>query len=156
MELLQSLKSVKSEYDHVHEALEQARETGYGVIIPEPEEMRLEEPQIVSKGGRYSVRLKASAPAIHMFRTRVETEVSPAVGGEKASEEIVSFLLQGYDGDINRIWESNIFGKSLYDIAEEGLTSKLSRMPANIRNRLKNTIQRLVNDGGYSLICIIL
>lgn len=156
MELLRSLRTVKAEYDHIHEALEQARETGYGVVFPEPEEMVLEEPQIISRGGRYSVRLKASAPAIHMFRTNVETEVSPAVGGEKASEEIVSFLLQGFDGDINRIWESNIFGKSLYDIAEEGLTAKLSRIPPNIRNRLRVTVQRLVNDGGYGLICIIL
>ncbi len=156
MELLRSLRSVKSEYDHVHEALVQARETGYGVILPEPEEMTLQEPQIVSKGGRSSVRLKASAPAIHLFRTDVETEVSPVVGGEKASEEIISFLLQGFDGDVNRIWESNIFGKSLYDIAEEGLTAKLQRIPPNIRNRLRVTVQRLVNDGGYGLICIIL
>ena len=156
MELLRSLKTVKLEYDHVHEALEQARETGYGIIMPGPEEMELEEPKIISRGGRYSVRLKASAPAIHLFKTQVETEVSPAVGGEKASEQIVSFLLQGFDGDINRIWESNIFGKSLYDIAEEGLTTKLHRMPPNIRNRLRTTVQRLVNDGGYSLICIII
>lgn len=156
MDLLRSMKQIKSEYDHVHEALVQARETGYGVIMPGPEEMVVEEPQIVSKGGRYSVRLKASAPAIHLFRTDVETEVTPAVGGERASEEIVSFLLQGYDGDINRIWESNIFGKSLYDIAEEGLSSKLHRIPQNIRNRLRITVQRLVNDGAYGLICIIL
>ena len=156
MELLRSLGRLKTEYDHVHEALEQARETGYGIIMPGPEELELEEPKIISRGGRYSVRLKASAPAIHLFRTQVETEVSPAVGGEKASEQIVSFLLQGFDGDINRIWESNIFGKSLYDIAEEGLTAKLQRMPPNIRARLRNTIQKLVNDGGYSLICIVL
>ena len=156
MELLRSLKSVKTEYDHVHEALEQARQTGYGIIMPGPDEMELEEPKIISRGGRYSVRLKASAPAIHLFRTQVETEVSPAVGGEKASEQIVNFLLQGFDGDINRIWESNIFGKSLNDIAEEGLTAKLQRMPPNIRKRLQGTIQRLVNDGGYGLICIVL
>ncbi|MCC8356323.1 MAG: stage IV sporulation protein A [Oscillospiraceae bacterium] len=156
MELLRSLKSLKQEYDHVHEALTQARETGYGIIMPGPEDMVLEEPKIISRGGKYSVRLKASAPAIHLFQTQVETEVSPAVGGEKASEQIVSFLLQGFDGDINRIWESNIFGKSLYDIAEDGLTTKLHRMPNNIRNRLRTTIQRLVNDGGYSLICIII
>lgn len=156
MELMRSIKSLKSEFDHVHKALEQAKETGYGVILPESEEMVLEEPQIVTRGGRQSVRLKASAPAIHLFRTMVETEVSPAVGGEKASEEIVSFLLQGFDGDINRIWESNIFGKSLYDIAEEGITAKLGSIPSNIRKRLRVTVQRLVNDGGCSLICIIL
>ena len=156
MELLRSLRTIKTEYDHVHEALEQVRETGYGVIRPGPEDMVLEEPQIVSRGGRYSVRLKASAPAIHLFQTQVETEVSPAVGGEKASEEIVSFLLQGFDGDMNRIWESNIFGKSLYDIAEDGLTAKLHRMPLNVRNRLRITMQKLVNDGGCGLICFIL
>lgn len=156
MELLRSLRSVKSEYDHVHEALAQARETGYGVILPEPEDMVLEEPQIITRGGRHSVRLKASAPAIHLFQTTVETEVSPVVGGEKASEEIVSFLLQGFDGDINRIWESNIFGKSLYDIAEDGITAKLHRIPPNVQKRLRVTVQRLVNDGGYGLICIIL
>lgn len=156
MMLLRSLKNVKAEYDNVHEALEQAWETGYGVVMPTADQMALAEPQIVSRGGRYSVKLKASAPAIHMIRTDVETEVSPAVGGEKASEEIVSFLLQGFDGDVNKIWESNIFGKSLYDIAEEGLTTKLRRMPPNVRNRLRITIQRLVNDGGYGLICIII
>ena len=156
MELLRSLKSVKAEYDHVHEALCQARETGYGVIMPGPEEMILEEPKIISRGGKYSVRMKASAPAIHLLQTQVETEVSPAVGGERASDEIVSFLLQEFDGDINRIWESNIFGKSLYDIAEEGISAKLQRMPGNVRNRLRITVQRLVNDGGYSLICFIL
>lgn len=156
MELMRSMRSLKSEYDHVHEALEQAKETGYGVILPEPEEMVLEEPQIITRGGRHSIRLKASAPAIHLFQTQVETEVSPAVGGEKASEEIMSFLLQGFDGDVNRIWESNIFGKSLYDIAEDGINAKLSSIPPNIRKRLRVTVQRLVNDGGYSLICIIL
>lgn len=156
MDLLRSLRTVKAEYDHVHEALAQVRETGYGIIKPGTEEMVLQEPQIVTRGGKYSVRLKASAPAIHLFQTQVETEVSPAVGGEKASEEIVSFLLQGFDGDVNRIWESNIFGKSLYDIAEEGLSAKLQRMPPNIRNRLRTTIQKVVNDGGYGLICFIL
>ena len=156
MELMRSMKSLRQEYEHVHDALRQVRETGYGVILPEPGDMVLEEPQIITRGGRHSIRLKASAPAIHLFGTQVETEVSPAVGGEKASEEIVSFLLQGFQGDINRIWESNIFGKSLYDIAEDGLTAKLHSIPPNIQKRLRLTIQRLVNDGGYSLICIIL
>ncbi len=156
MELMRSMRALKTEFDHVHDALAQARETGYGVILPSSEEMVLEEPQIVTRGGRHSIRLRASAPAVHLLRTQVETEVSPAVGGEKASEEIVSFLLQGFDGDINRIWESNIFGRSLYELAEEGLTAKLHSIPPNIQKRLRLTVQRLVNDGGYSLICIIL
>lgn len=156
MELLRSLKAVKAEYDNVHAAIEQANETGYGLVMPTPEQMVLHEPQIVSRGGHYSVKLKAAAPALHIIRTDVETEVSPAVGGEKASEEILGFLLQGFDGDVTKIWDSNIFGKSLYDIAEEGLTTKLRRMPPNVRSRLRITMQRVVNDGAYGLICIII
>lgn len=156
MELLRSLKAVKAEYDNVHAAIEQANETGYGLVMPTPEQMVLHEPQIISRSGRYSIKLKAAAPALHIIRTDVETEVSPAVGGEKASEEILGFLLQGFDGDVTKIWDSNIFGKSLYDIAEEGLTTKLRRMPPNVRNRLRVTMQRVVNDGAYGLICIII
>ncbi len=156
MQLLRSLKAVKAEYDNVHAAIEQANETGYGLVMPTPEQMVLHEPQIVSRSGHYSVKLKAAAPALHIIRTDVETEVSPAVGGEKASEEILGFLLQGFDGDVTKIWDSNIFGKSLYDIAEEGLTTKLRRMPPNVRNRLRVTMQRVVNDGAYGLICIII
>ncbi|MCD8373965.1 MAG: stage IV sporulation protein A, partial [Oscillospiraceae bacterium] len=127
----------------------------YGIVMPTPEEMRLAEPEIVRQGGRYGVRLKAGAPAIHMIQTEIETEVSPALGGEKASEEIVSFLLQGYEGDTSRIWESNIFGKSLYDIAEEGLTGKITRLPEATRNKLRETLQRIINEGSGGLICII-
>jgi len=156
MELLRSLKSMKKEYDNLHEAICQANESGYGLVMPTPEQMVLHEPQIISRGGRYSVKLKAAAPALHIIRTDVETEVSPAVGGEKASEEILGFLLQGFDGDSTKIWDSNIFGKSLYDIAEEGLTSKLRKMPPNIQKRMRQTIQRVVNDGAYSLICFII
>ena len=102
------------------------------------------------------MRLKASAPSIHMMMTNIETEVTPALGGEKASEEIMGFLLQGFDGDVSRIWESNIFGKSLYDIAEEGLEAKIKRMPPSVQNKLRCTMQRIVNEGSGGLICIIL
>ena len=156
MELLRSMKGIKAEYESIHEALEQARETGYGLVMPTPDQMVLHEPQIVSRGGRYSVKLKAGAPALHIIKTDVETEVSPAVGGEKASEEILGFLLQGFDGDASKIWDSNIFGKSLYDIAEEGVSAKLRKMPANIQNRLRGTMQRVINDGAYSVICIVI
>lgn len=156
MDLLRSMKTVKEQYDHLHEALQQAEETGYGLVMPTPEQMILHDPQIVSRGGHYSVKLKAGAPALHIIRTDVETEVSPAVGGEKASEEILGFLLQGFDGDVRRIWESNIFGKSLYDIAEEGLSTKLRRMPVNVQNRLRSAVQKVVNDGAYSIICIVI
>ena len=155
MTLLTHMREIKTDYDHISDALRSVRETGYGVVMPLPGELKLEEPQIVRTGGRYSVRLKASAPSIHMMMTNIETEVTPALGGEKASEEIMGFLLQGFDGDVSRIWESNIFGKSLYDIAEEGLESKIKRVPAPVRNKLRNTMQRIVNEGSGSLICIV-
>ena len=112
--------------------------------------------QIVRQGGKYSVKLKANAPAIHMFKTNVETEVTPAIGGESASEDIINFLLQGFDGDINRIWQSNIFGKSLNDIAEEGLMAKIEALPENARGKLRETIERVINEGSGGLICILL
>ena len=156
MELLRSVCSLKQEYERVHEALESARTTGYGIVMPTPEEMHLEEPQIVRQGGRYGVRLKASAPSIHMLMANIETEVSPAIGGEKASEDVINFLLQGYDGDINRIWESNIFGKPLNDIAGEGLNSKIKSMPQEAQEKLRGTVQRIINEGSGGLICILL
>ena len=125
-------------------------------MIPTSEEMKLEEPEIVRQGGRYGVRLKASAPSIHMILANVETEVSPALGGEKASEEIINFLLQGFEGDTNRIWESNIFGKSLYDIAGEGVMNKLRHMPSGAQAKLQQSLTRIVNEGSNSLICIII
>ncbi|MBQ7737745.1 MAG: stage IV sporulation protein A [Oscillospiraceae bacterium] len=156
MSLLTELKTVKGEYDRVSEALKEVRQRGYGIVAPSREELKLEEPEIVRQGGRYGVRLKASAPSIHMIMANIETEVSPALGGEKASEEIINFLLQGFEGDTSRIWESNIFGKSLYDIAGEGVMNKLRRMPANAQGKLQQTLTRIVNDGSGSLICIIL
>ena len=112
--------------------------------------------EIMKQGGRYGVRLKASAPSIHMIMANIETEVSPALGGEKASEQIINFLLQGFEGDTSRIWESNIFGKSLYDIASEGVITKLRQMPVNAQAKLQQTLTRIVNEGGGSLICIII
>ena len=156
MLLLQSVSGLKEEYERVHLALEDVREKGYGIVMPTLEEMTLEEPQIVRQGGRYGVKLKASAPSIHMIQANIETEVSPAIGGERASEEVINFLLQGYDGDINRIWESNIFGKALNDIAGEGLTNKVKAMSDDVRGKLQNTITRIVNDGSGGLICILL
>ena len=118
--------------------------------------MQLEEPQIVRQGSKYSVKLKATAPAIHMFMTNVETEVTPAIGGESASEDIINFLLQGFDGDVNRIWQSNIFGKSLNDIAGEGLNAKLEAIPENAKIRIKQILERIINEGSSGLICILL
>ena len=153
---LTEMSAVKTDYDKLRSALEDVRTKGYGVVMPDSSQMRLEEPQIVRQGGKYSVKLKANAPAIHMMMTNVETEVTPAIGGETASEDIINFLLQGFDGDVNRIWQSNIFGKSLYDIAEEGLTSKIEALPENAKRKLKETLQRIINEGSGGLICILL
>ena len=150
------MSGIKTEYDRISNALKDVREKGYGVVIPSPEELKLEEPEIVRQGGRYGVRLKASAPSIHMIMANIETEVNPALGGEKASEEIINFLLQGFEGDTNRIWESNIFGKSLYDIASEGVITKIRRMPENAQAKLQHSLTRIVNEGSGSLLCIII
>ena len=154
--LLSQLSKVKREYDRIDTALQDVRMRGYGIVMPSQEELRLEEPEIVRQGGRYGVRLKASAPSIHMIMANIETEVSPAVGGEKSSEEIINFLLQEFEGNVGKIWESNIFGKSLYDIAGEGLSSKIKKMPEETQGKLQETLQRIVNEGSGGLICIIL
>ena len=156
MALLTEMSGIKTEYDRISTALKDVREKGYGVVVPSPDELRLEEPEIVRQGGRYGVRLKASAPSIHMIMANIETEVNPALGGEKASEEIINFLLQGFEGDTNRIWESNIFGKSLYDIASEGVITKIRRMPENAQAKLQHSLTRIVNEGSGSLLCIII
>ena len=154
--VLTEMSRVKNDYDRLSEALESVRSTGYGVVMPDTQEMTLEEPQIVRQGGKYTVKLKANAPVLHMMMTNVETEVTPAIGGESASEDIINFLLQGFDGDVNRIWESNIFGKSLNDIAEEGLAAKIQALPENAKNKLQITLQRIINEGSGGLICILL
>ena len=153
---MSEMSAVKSDFDRLKEALESVRETGYGVVLPDMSQMQLEEPKIVRQGGKYSVKLKANAPAIHMMMTNIETEVSPAIGGETASEDIINFLLQGFDGDINRIWQSNIFGKSLYDIACESLTNKVCSLSGNARLKLQHTLERMINEGSAGLICILL
>lgn len=156
MTLMGELAQMKSEYDKVSFALHEVREKGYGIVSPSTDELTLDEPKIVKQGGRYGVKLKASAPSIHMIRADIETEVSPIVGTEKQSEELVHYLLSEFETDPTKIWESNIFGKSLYELVNEGLHNKLSRMPDESRNKLKDTLQRIINDGCNGLICIIL
>ena len=156
MSLLTNLSSVKREYDKIESALQDVKTRGYGIVLPGRDELKLEEPEIVRQGGRYGVRLKASAPSIHMIMANIETEVSPAVGGEKSSEDIINYLLQEFEGDVGKIWESNIFGKSLYDIAGEGLSAKIKKMPEEAQSKLQETLQRIINEGSGGLICIIL
>ncbi len=154
--LLKDLAAVKAEYDKVSGALRDVREKGYGVVMPDITELKLQEPEIVKRAGKYSVRLKANAPSIHMLCVDTVTEVSPAVGGERSSEDVVNFLLQEFEGDTGKIWESNLFGKSLHQIAAEGLQTKIRKMPPEVQNKLRGTVQRIINDGCNGLICLIL
>jgi stage IV sporulation protein A len=124
--------------------------------MPDTEELHLEEPEIVKQGGRYGVRLRASAPSIHLMKANITTEVSPIVGTESQSEELVSFLLKEFEEDPKRIWESNMFGKTLHELVNEGLNSKLSHMPDEARTKIAGTIQRIINEGSGGLICILL
>ena len=120
------------------------------------DELTLEEPEIVKQAGGYGVKLKASAPSIHMLKANIETEVSPIVGTESQSEELVRFLLKEFEEDPKKIWESNMFGKTLHELISEGLNSKLAHMPDDAREKLTKTIQRIINEGSGGLICILL
>ena len=156
MSKIKELAEIKSEYMRVKNALDEVEATGYGIVMPSLEELKLEEPEIMKQGGRYGVRLKASAPSIHMMRADIMTEVSPIVGSEKQSEDLILYLLEQFEDDPVKIWESNIFGKSLHELVNEGLHTKLARMPMDARTRIQETIERVINDGCNGLVCIIL
>lgn len=156
LDLLCELSNTKKEYDRISFALHEVRETGYGIVSPSTDELSLDEPKIVKQGGRFGVKLKASAPSIHMIRADIETEVCPIVGTEKQSEELVRYLLSEFETDPAKIWESNIFGKSLYELVNEGLHNKLVKMPEDAQHKLRDTLQKIINEGSGGLICIIL
>lgn len=156
MPLLMELNDIKRKYSRIAPALEEVEATGYGIVMPEMEELSLDEPKIIRQGGKYGVKLRASAPSIHLMKANINTTVSPIVGTEKQSEELVMYLLDGFGEDPTRIWESNIFGKSLHELVNEGLHSKLSKMPVDARMKLQETLERVINDGCSGLICFIL
>ncbi|MBQ7876765.1 MAG: stage IV sporulation protein A [Clostridia bacterium] len=156
VKLLTELAEMKKEYERVKYAIEAAENTGYGIVAPEVTNMSLEEPKIIKQGGRYGVRLKASAPSLHIIKANIQTEVSPIVGSEKQSEELIKYLLSEFESEPGKIWESNIFGKSLYSLVNEGLQTKLYKMPEEARFKLQETLQKIINEGSGGLICIIL
>ncbi len=156
LKLLSGLSSVKTEYDKVEAALREVRENGYGIVMPSADELKLEDPEIIKHGGSYGVRLRASAPSIHMIRADIETVVDPIVGSERQSEDLINYLMSEFDDEPEKIWQSNIFGKSLHDLVSEGLNSKLKKMPDDARAKLQETLQRIINEGSGGLICIIL
>ena len=155
MTCITELSNIRKRYDKIKTALDQVESTGYGIVMPTVEEMSLEEPEIIRQSGRYGVRLRATASSIHMMKADITTEVSPIVGSEKQSEELVGYLLREFEEEPQKIWESNIFGTSLHGLVNEGLHSKLYHMPSDARLRLKETLERIINEGCNGLICII-
>jgi stage IV sporulation protein A len=156
MDLLRELSGMKSAYDKVSAALRDCDERGYGIVMPDVSDMRLDEPEIVRQAGGYGVRLRASASSIHMIRANIEAEVNPIVGTEQQSEDLVRYMLKEFDEDPSRIWASNMFGKSLHELVNEGIHSKLEHMPEASRVKLSETLERIINEGSGGLICILL
>jgi stage IV sporulation protein A len=156
LQLMQDFVHAKTEYDQVSDALRMVKQTGYGVAAPSLSDMSLDEPEIIRQGSRFGVRLKAVAPSIHMIKVDVESEFAPIIGTEKQSEELVRYLMQDFEDDPLSIWNSDIFGRSLSSIVREGIQGKLSLMPENARYKLKETLERIINEGSGGLIAIIL
>ncbi|HOJ77834.1 MAG TPA: stage IV sporulation protein A [Bacillota bacterium] len=156
MRIMKELSVAKKEYDKVAEALLQVREKGYGIVQPILDELTLAEPELIRHGNRFGVKLKASAPSIHMIRAEIITEVTPIVGTEKQGEEFVKYLTEEFEKDPARIWETDFFGKSMFDLVREGIQSKLTQMPENAQEKLQETLSKIINDGTGGLICIIL
>ncbi|HPE96111.1 MAG TPA: stage IV sporulation protein A, partial [Bacillota bacterium] len=151
-----TLSEAKKSYDKVSQALKEVEESGYGIVTPTIDDMTLEEPEIVRQTGGYGVKLKASAPSYHIIKANIETEVSPIVGTAQQSEELVKFLLNEFEEDPKKIWESNMFGKSLYELVGEGLNAKLTHMPEDAQKKLSRALERIINEGTGGMICILL
>ena len=156
MPCIMELAHAKREYEKVRSALEQVEATGYGIVMPSIGELQLEQPQIVQQGGRYGVRLEASAPSIHMMKAVIHTELSPIVGTERQSEDLVQSLLADFADDPVKLWQSNIFGKSLHELVNEGLQNKLLHIPQEARTQLQTTLEKVINEGCTGLICILI
>ncbi len=156
LQIMQDFSIAKKEYDQVEEALQMVKQTGYGIAPPRLEDMSLDEPEIIRQGSRFGVRLKATAPSIHMIKVDVESEFAPIIGTEKQSEELIRYLMQDFEEDPLSIWNSDVFGRSLNSIVREGIQGKLTTMPENARYKLKDTLERIINEGSGGLIAIIL
>ena len=154
--IINNLSSTKKKYDKIKAALDEVNRKGYGIVTPSIDDLILEEPEMVKQGSRFGVKLKATAPSLHIIKANIQTEVSPIVGSEKQSEELVNYLMSEFESDPKKIWNSNIFGKSLHELVNEGLQTKLSKMPEDAQIKLQETLERIVNEGSGGLICIIL
>ena len=154
--LVKDLSVAKREYDKVADALGEVRENGYGVVMPTLDELILEEPELIRQGNRFGIKLKASAPSLHLIKADITTEITPIIGTERQCEELVQYMLKEFEDNPQKIWKSEIFGKSVHDLVREGIQNKLLRMPENAQDKLQETLQRIVNEGSGGLICIII
>ncbi|MTI47761.1 stage IV sporulation protein A [Sporosalibacterium faouarense] len=154
--LVTKLAQAKQEYDKVERALTDVRDRGYGLVHPRLEDLELAEPEIYKQGNRFGVKLRAKAPSVHLIRADITTEVSPLIGTEKQSEELAKYFLDQFESDPSKIWESNMFGKSLHDLVSEQLQSKLNTMPEEAQGKMQRMLQKIVNEGSGGLICIII
>lgn len=156
MPQIMELSKIKRRFMKMEAALNEVEATGYGIVMPTMDELTLDEPEMIKQGGKYGIRLRATAPSIHMMKADIMTEVAPIVGSEKQSEELVEYLMSEFDDSPDKIWESNIFGKSLHQLVNEGLHNKLYKMPQDARTKLQVTVERIINEGCNGLICFIL
>lgn len=154
--IVTSLAQKKRSYDKIEMALNDVKRKGYGIVTPSIDDLTLEEPEIVKQGSKFGVRLRAKAPSLHIVKADIETEVSPVVGSEKQSEELINYLMKEFEDDPKQIWNSNIFGKSLHELVNEGLQTKLHKMPEDAQCKLQETLEKIINEGSGGLICIIL
>jgi stage IV sporulation protein A len=156
MSMVKDLVSAKKEYDKIESALKNAGEFGYGIVIPSMEQLKLEEPEIVKQGNRFGVKLKASAPSLHLIKVDIQTEVSPIVGTERQSQEMMQYFMSEFENDPKEIWSTDIFGKSLHELVKEGLSNKLNNLPDDVRDKMQQTLTRIVNEGDGGVLCILL
>ncbi|MCY0880934.1 MAG: stage IV sporulation protein A, partial [Firmicutes bacterium] len=156
MKLWREYVVAKFEWDKVADAMREVRATGYGVLAPSLDELNLQEPEPIRRGSQFGVKLKATAPSIHLIRADIETEITPIIGTERQADELVQYLMEQFEDDPIRLWETNLFGKSLHDLVRESIQSKLFKMPENAQEKLQETLQRIINEGSGGLICILL
>jgi stage IV sporulation protein A len=153
--LIKEFSQSKRSYDKIKSAMEQVEESGYGIVQPKLSEMVLEEPEIFKQGNKFGVRLKAKAPSLHLIKTNITTEVSPVVGSEKQSEDLIRYLLTEFENNPSKIWETNLFGKSLYEMVTEQMESKLTNVPENARLKIQHALQKISDEGKEYLICFV-
>lgn len=156
VKLLKELTAARKEYAKVADGLQEVYQTGYGMVPPRLEEMSFEVPELIKRGNQFGVKLKAHAPSLHFIKADIETEVTPIIGTERQCEELVKYILDEFEDNPEKLWQSNIFGKSLYDLVREGIQNKLFKMPENAQQKLQETLERIINESSGGLICIII